>query len=293
VSEGALVLCLDGSTETCSVALVEMRGVAAAELESRATDDSRAHARLLLPLADEALRTRGVSPKDLSAVVVGTGPGTFTGVRIAVATARALALALAIPIIGVSTLRALAAEAAREMAEPSSSAAARPQVLIPVVEAKRGQLFYQVFERSADASGTGDGWRPVSQPGACEIGRFPGEVVARYKYALVVGSVARLKESDPDQLEAATRWELRETAVKAAWLVLGQEKLVDESPAAILSRRARQGTRARVKEAPFHLEGSPEAVVPIYVRPPDADVHITKMRDPWGSAGVTGGGTPD
>ena len=27
--------------------------------------------------------------------------------------------------------------------------------------------------------------------------------------------------------------------------------------------------------------GSPEAVKPIYVRSPDADIHITKMRDPW------------
>ena len=33
--------------------------------------------------------------------------------------------------------------------------------------------------------------------------------------------------------------------------------------------------------------GSPEAVKPIYVRAPDADIHITKMRDPW--AGTAGG----
>jgi hypothetical protein len=29
--------------------------------------------------------------------------------------------------------------------------------------------------------------------------------------------------------------------------------------------------------------GTPESVKPIYVRPPDADIHITKMRDPWGT----------
>ena len=34
--------------------------------------------------------------------------------------------------------------------------------------------------------------------------------------------------------------------------------------------------------------GTPEAVTPIYVRPPDADIHITKMRDPW--AGPAGAG---
>jgi hypothetical protein len=30
--------------------------------------------------------------------------------------------------------------------------------------------------------------------------------------------------------------------------------------------------------------GTPEGVKPIYVRSPDADIHITKMRDPWAEA---------
>src|SRR5262249_23630421 len=61
--------------------------------------------------ADQLLREAGFAPRDLDALVVGTGPGSFTGIRIGLAAARGLALALGIPVAGVSTLDALAAGA--------------------------------------------------------------------------------------------------------------------------------------------------------------------------------------
>jgi hypothetical protein len=64
---------------------------------------------------------------------------------------------------------------------------------------------------------------------------------------------------------------------RADTLVLGQHLLVEpgESP---------EGNRLQPWLAEVLLEGGPavpEAVKPIYVRSPDADIHITKMRDPW------------
>ena len=76
--------------------------------------------------ADELLRATGVERTELSAIVVGTGPGSFTGMRLGLAAARGLALALGLPVAGVSTLDALAAGA------PGA---------VPVVDAGRREVF--------------------------------------------------------------------------------------------------------------------------------------------------------
>jgi tRNA threonylcarbamoyl adenosine modification protein YeaZ len=61
-------------------------------------------------------------PRRIEGIVVGTGPGSFTSIRIALATARGLALALDVPVAGSSTLSAFT-------------------VGVPVIDAKRGEVF--------------------------------------------------------------------------------------------------------------------------------------------------------
>ena len=109
-----LVLAMDGSTRICSAALLRVSaGPASAALGGAGAavggEWSRASRRCCCGMVDEMLEEIGAQPADLGTIVVGIGPGTFTGVRIAVATARGLALALAVPVLGVSTLTALAA----------------------------------------------------------------------------------------------------------------------------------------------------------------------------------------
>ncbi len=112
-----LILALDGSTQTCTAALLApcARSQDGWEVVAGGGDSKgRSQAQVLLQLIDDMLREVGGRPCDLGAIIAGTGPGTFTGVRITVATARALALALHVPVVGISTLAALAAEAASE-----------------------------------------------------------------------------------------------------------------------------------------------------------------------------------
>lgn len=73
--------------------------------------DARHHAELLAPMIAQALDEAGAHRGDLRAVVVGTGPAPFTGLRAGLVTARALGLALGIPVHGVCSLDALAAQA--------------------------------------------------------------------------------------------------------------------------------------------------------------------------------------
>jgi tRNA threonylcarbamoyladenosine biosynthesis protein TsaB len=76
--------------------------------------------------AEELLDHAGAEPRELSRLVVGTGPGSFTGMRMGLAAARALAFALDLELAGVSTLAALAA--------------GKPGAL-PVVDAGRREVF--------------------------------------------------------------------------------------------------------------------------------------------------------
>lgn len=84
--------------ESCAVELVRSVEVAA----------RRASNTQLLPRIDELLADVGVARESLACVVCGRGPGSFTGVRIAMATAKGAAQALGVPLVGVSSLDAVA-----------------------------------------------------------------------------------------------------------------------------------------------------------------------------------------
>ncbi|WP_292249424.1 tRNA (adenosine(37)-N6)-threonylcarbamoyltransferase complex dimerization subunit type 1 TsaB, partial [Mesorhizobium sp.] len=82
------------------------------ELGRQVLDLGKGHAEHLMAVIDAALKAAGTGYAGLDAIAVSVGPGSFTGLRVGVSTARGLALALKIPAIGVTTLEALAAEAA-------------------------------------------------------------------------------------------------------------------------------------------------------------------------------------
>lgn len=92
------------------------------------------HTDRLLALAAEALAAGGLGFQDVDRIAVGTGPGGFTGLRIGVATARALAQGLGVPLVGVSSLRALAA----------GGPAGEP--VLAVLDARRGEAFAAAYE---------------------------------------------------------------------------------------------------------------------------------------------------
>jgi tRNA threonylcarbamoyl adenosine modification protein YeaZ len=307
---GRLLLALDGSTDVCSAALLSApshawvsRGPTAGPptkgtwqvVDESSASDGKAQARVLLHLVDEMLRGQGAVAADLACIVVGTGPGTFTGVRITVATARALALALSVPVIGVSSLAALAAEAASAVPATSADAVCAdmrdclPSVIIPVIDARRGQVFFGVYIRGADAGKPS--WKREAGFNVCDrqrLGSVCESAGAGTKDGVMVVGDASLYEGSGlpvrgEGVRPAFEIEFHPRTVAASRLVVGQEHLSEpdphggsELPACLARMLSGRSTPAEAGAA-----GSPEAVKPIYVRPPDADIHITKMRDPW------------
>jgi tRNA threonylcarbamoyladenosine biosynthesis protein TsaB len=108
-----------------------------------------AHARELMPAVAAVMERADVGYADLDAVAVGVGPGTFTGLRIGIATARALASANGLQVRPVSSLAALAAGIAAEADEASS--------LLPVIDAKRGEVFAAEYTPGGDRR-----WGPLT-----------------------------------------------------------------------------------------------------------------------------------
>ncbi|ABE58215.1 tRNA (adenosine(37)-N6)-threonylcarbamoyltransferase complex dimerization subunit type 1 TsaB [Chromohalobacter israelensis] len=104
------LLALDASTSACSCALWRDGHVI-----SRYQDAPRQHTRLLMPMVDDVLAEAGATLSDLDALAYGRGPGSFTGLRIAAGTAQGLAFALDRPLLGISTLDALALAAHRRL----------------------------------------------------------------------------------------------------------------------------------------------------------------------------------
>jgi tRNA threonylcarbamoyl adenosine modification protein YeaZ len=118
-----MILVLDTATRTPVVAVAAADGTIMAE---RHWQSRHRHGEELLGRLGEALAEIGAGRRDLTGVVVGTGPGSFTGLRIGLATAKTIAYTLGIPIVGVSSTRALALAAATADASLAELAIALP-----------------------------------------------------------------------------------------------------------------------------------------------------------------------
>jgi tRNA threonylcarbamoyladenosine biosynthesis protein TsaB len=128
---------IETSTDWCSAALWIDGGIAG--VEERA---GNRHGELLLPMLERLSAAAGSAIGALDAVAFGAGPGSFTGLRIACGVAQGLAFARDLPVIGISTLEAMAEE----------SGAAR---VVACLDARMHEVYYSALEK------TGGRWREV------------------------------------------------------------------------------------------------------------------------------------
>ncbi len=136
------ILALDTSTENCSVALlIDDR------IYSRSEVAPRDHTKKVLPMVDEVLKEAGVELKQLDALAFGRGPGSFTGVRIGIGIAQGLAFGADLPMIGISTLKAMAQASYRIHGATDVASA---------IDARMNEVYWGRFQRED----TGQ-WREV------------------------------------------------------------------------------------------------------------------------------------
>ncbi len=186
------ILGIDTATLVCSVALVtEEKLVAEYTLQVRKT-----HSERLLPLIASVLEGAGIKPQELDGIAVAAGPGSFTGLRIGVVTAKALGQALELPLCGISTLEALAAQ------HPLFNG-----LICPMLDARRGQVYNALFFG-------GSGIQRETDDRAVTLSDLLAELSERQEPVLFVGDAVKLhRQTLIDALGARACFAPEESAV--------------------------------------------------------------------------------
>jgi len=128
----ATILALDTTTDLCSAALSK-----GGQIYSRKIAAPREHAQRLLSLIDGLLLEAGVTLNQLDAVAFGCGPGSFTGIRIATGIAQGLAFGAGVPVLPISTLRAIAWVTAQQF---------EAQNVMAAIDARQHEVYWGLYK---------------------------------------------------------------------------------------------------------------------------------------------------
>ncbi|PPQ47998.1 tRNA (adenosine(37)-N6)-threonylcarbamoyltransferase complex dimerization subunit type 1 TsaB [Paenibacillus peoriae] len=146
-------LTLDTATTVMAAALMNGREL----LGESNVYGERNHSVHVISELERLLNEEGLTRDDVDGIAVGVGPGSYTGIRIAVTAAKTLAWAWGVPVTSISTLHALAwggwnrgiemkgQEGKNESVNNGSSGAQAADWIVPVLDARRGQVYTGLF----------------------------------------------------------------------------------------------------------------------------------------------------
>lgn len=120
---------IDTSTLMSTCALIDEEKL----LGEYSLNQDMSHSEKLVPMVKEVLDNLKLEPKDIDLYGVAIGPGSFTGLRIGVATVKGFAHIFDKPLVGVSTLEALAFNLAHA------------GIIVPMLDARRGRVYSGIY----------------------------------------------------------------------------------------------------------------------------------------------------
>ena len=124
------ILAVDTSTTSCSVAVVDEDSLLAEMTIIR----EQTHSKHLMDVIHTVIGFSGLAISAVDGFAVTRGPGTFTGLRIGISTVKGLAVASGKPIVGVSSLDALAEQCA-----------CSGYLICPLIDARRGEVYFSRY----------------------------------------------------------------------------------------------------------------------------------------------------
>jgi len=238
-----VILALETATRRGSMALF-----VDGECHSAEGDERRTHAERLPGAVTAWLDGLGRTVRDVDTFAVVSGPGSFTGIRVGMAAAQGFALATGKRVIPVPTLEAVASGWLES--EPAS---ASPVVVAPCLDGQRGDVFLAAFERREGERL--EDCRTLVAPHAAR----PADAAA---------SLAALRSPHP--IVVVGEGEQYEPVFKAALPAARLESLRVPIALAAVRLAARRASQAL----------APHALMPIYLRRPDAELARARVRQP-------------
>lgn len=144
------ILAFDTSTEHLSIALQVNDRVSSFNILAGQT-----HSQRILPKIRELLLQEEIELHALDGIVFGMGPGTFTGLRIGCGVAQGLAFGANLPVVGISTLQAIAAASNRKK-------------VIACLDARMGEIYHAAYQQNAQGE-----YIEVVAPNLCKAENAP------------------------------------------------------------------------------------------------------------------------
>lgn len=129
------ILNIHTATETAIVNLTKGGNV----LGTLRSDESKKHAAFLHVAINDLLQEQSISPKELDAIGVSSGPGSYTGIRVGLSTAKGLCYALNIPLITYNSLELLAYTSLMEVNDKDG-------LYCPMIDARRMEVYTAVYD---------------------------------------------------------------------------------------------------------------------------------------------------
>jgi tRNA threonylcarbamoyladenosine biosynthesis protein TsaB len=172
-----IVVAIETSTPHTSVAIASEREVIGSiSIAGLARQES------VTPALEQLLDWTGIRLGQVGGIAAGVGPGLFTGLRVGVETAKTLAQVLTVPIVGITSLDALAFAVRHTH-----------KLIVATIDGRRGEVFYAIYRSLPGGVVRGHDYAVATPDHLCaELETIPGDMLA-------VGDGAILYR---DQLEA-------------------------------------------------------------------------------------------
>lgn len=247
------ILSLDTAMAACSVAVVDTNDVS--PLAEAFLPMERGHAEALPPMVERVLAASGLSLSGIDRIAVTVGPGTFTGVRIGLSFARGLALAGGIPVIGIDSLSAIAANERR------------PVPLLVVSDARNEEVYAALFDAAR---------RPLRAPHVTSVKEVARELPAG---TLIIGTARQAVA------EAAGGHNAQSAAgdlpVASAFAALSAAQTPGEPPPPLYLRApdAKPQVAGLRKFGPLHIISAGLASADLFAR-----LHAEAFEEGWNAA---------